>query len=263
MKKIYYLISYDILILVIPMQFDIKDNHIRFIVISDLHLGNNKERLDLVYKAYEYALDKEIYTIINLGDLIDSVMPHNQKDIRLTTIDKQIRYVIENYPFHHNITTYALYGNHDYYSLLKYGVDIAQIISEERSDLINLGYGENYLCLEENYIKLSHPIRYLSHYKRNIETPINLLGHYHSYKVNLKDSLYVYAPSLSNLSTEQNLINKPEILDIDIMFFEGIMSRIGIKNIDIEKERLDGEFNIDLRISKKRHTKIKEYFKRN
>lgn len=243
------------------MQFDIINNHIRFIVISDLHLGNKKDRMDLVYKTYEYAMDNEVYSIINLGDLIDSVMPHNYKYVRFNTVEEHIRYVIENYPLNDKITTYILYGNHDYYQLFTSGIDTAKIIGQERKDLVNLGYGEAYLGLDDNYIKLSHPIRYLEHYKENIETPVNLVGHYHNYRVDFKDSTYIHVPSLSNLSTEQNRINKPEILDIDIDFYNGIISKVAIKNIDIEKDILNSEFNIDMKISAKRHAKIKEYFK--
>lgn len=252
---------YDILILVVEMKFEITNNQIRFIVISDLHLGNKKERLDLIYKAYEYAVDSEVFTILNLGDLIDSVMPHNSKDLHISTIEEQIHYVIESYPFFHNIKTYVLYGNHDYYKLHTSGIDTAKIISEEREDLINLGYGEAYFQLEDNYIKLSHPIRYLENYKENIETPVNFIGHYHEYRVDFKDSIYIYAPSLSNLSANHNHMNKPELLDVTIQFYQGIISKVAIKNIDIEHDILNSEVNASLNISPKRQKKIKEYFK--
>ena len=251
----------DILTLVMVMQFTITDNKKRFIVISDLHLCSIKDRIDLVYKAYLYALDNEIYSIINLGDLIDSVMPHNYKHIRFNDIEKQIRYVVENYPLSDRITTYVLYGNHDYYKLFTSGIDVAKIISEERNDLVNLGYGEAYLNLDDNYIKLSHPIKYLNHYKKNIKTPLRLLGHYHRYRVDYTDSIAIYVPSLSDLSTEWKLSNKPEILDMSMKFQNGVLSNVSVKNIDIEHDIINSELNLDLNISPKRHAKVKEYFK--
>lgn len=101
------------------MKINIDSNEIRFMVISDLHLGSNYDRLDLVYRAYEYAYDHYIYHVINLGDLIDSVMPSIQRTVRITNINRQINYCIDKYPFFDDITTYMLYGNHDYYQLSK------------------------------------------------------------------------------------------------------------------------------------------------
>lgn len=48
------------------MKLEIRNSQIQFIVISDLHLGNKKERLDLIYKAYEYAVDSKVSTILFL-----------------------------------------------------------------------------------------------------------------------------------------------------------------------------------------------------
>ena len=46
-----------------------KKNYIELIIISDLHLCNKLDRIDLLYKAYEYAYKFNIKYVINLGDL--------------------------------------------------------------------------------------------------------------------------------------------------------------------------------------------------
>lgn len=236
----------------------VKNNDsINLIVISDLHLCNKLDRLDLLYKAYEYASYNEANYIINLGDLIDSNMPHNSKNLTIKNINKQIEFVIDNYPLCYDIKTLILYGNHDYFSN-KYNVDVANTISDKRPDLINLGYGEAYISILDNYIKLNHEINYLKNYKKNIETFITLLGHYHGFKIkNNDDSVYIYAPTLSNLGKGNEYVT-PSILDIKIDFYNDLFSKLHIKCIDIENEIINSEFDLSMNISNKKHIKINE-----
>ena len=56
-------------------------------------------------------------------------------------------------------------------------------------------------------------------------------------------------------------MNKPELLDVTIQFYQDILSKVAIKNIDIEHDILNSEVNATLNISPKTHKKIKEYFK--
>ena len=245
------------------MELFTNKDYIELIVISDLHLCNKLDRIDLVYKTYEYAYNNNIHYIINLGDLIDSFMPHNKDNLKIKNIYKQIDYVIDNYPLNNDIKTYILYGNHDYYQMYKHNINVSKLISNERNDLINLGYGEAYLNIFDNYIKLSHDIPYFKNYKENIETIINLIGHYHNFKINNYDNtLFIYAPSLSNLSPNNSLII-PSILDIKISFNNQIISKVNIKNMDLEKNIINSEFDICLNINNKRYIKIKEHFKSN
>lgn len=234
-----------------------KQDRLRLLAISDLHLCHKLDRLDLLYKAYQYAVDNNIKYVLNLGDLIEGVMPHNKYDIKEITIDGQVKYVLDNYPYSDKIKTLVLYGNHDFYEKYKGGIDVAQAISSERNDLINLGYGEAYIKVLDNYIKLSHEISLLKKYKKDIETFINLYGHLHKFKTKIyDDKLYVHVPSLSNVSPT-NTICIPEVLDINISFTKNIISNFEIDLIDMEKGIVNSSFEIASSINNKKYIKIK------
>lgn len=240
------------------MELFKNSDFIDILAISDLHLCNKLDRIDLLYKAYEYASINDIKYILNLGDVIDSFMPHNKDDLKIKNVYKQIQYVIENYPLYNDIKTYILYGNHDYYQYKLHNIDTSTLINNERADLISLGYGEAYINILDNYIKLSHEIPNLKDYKQNIDTFITFIGHYHSYKVKVRDdSTYIYVPSLSDLSA-YGTYNMPSILDVNIKFTNDLFSNIDIKHINIEKNSIIDELDLSINPSYKKHIKIKE-----
>ena len=235
--------------------FSTKD-YIDLVIISDLHLCNKLDRLDLLYKAYEYAYNNNIKYVINLGDLFDSYMPHNKNEIKYKTLEKQVEYVIDNYPYCEDIKTLILYGNHDYYSKINYDYDIVKKFSNIRTDLIHLDYGESYINIKDNFIKLQHEIDYLKNYKKDIETYLTLLGHYHKYKIKINDdSIYVYAPSLAKLKSMENI---PSILHVRIDFKDEKFSSLNIKCIDMEQEIVSSEFHTSMNIKPKKYQLIKE-----
>ena len=51
-----------------PDEFELK-----FLLLSDLHIGSVFERLDLIEKAFEYAKNEDIHAIIVAGDLVDGI----------------------------------------------------------------------------------------------------------------------------------------------------------------------------------------------
>lgn len=239
-----------------------KKNSIRLLVISDLHLGSVYDRIDLLYKAYEYACFNNIKYVLNLGDLFDSNMPHNKEYLKIQDFDEQVSYAIDNYPYSESIKTLMLYGNHDYYSKITHNNDMVKKFSEERTDLIHLGYGESYLNIKNNYIKLQHEISCLKNYKQNIETYITLLGHYHKFRVDINgDTIYIHVPSLSNLGINR-VPNIPSILDIKLSFFNELFSDISVKYIDMDNEIAIGEFNTTINVKKKKHTLLQEQTKK-
>lgn len=232
-----------------------KKDYIDLVIISDLHLCNKLDRMDLLYKAYDYSYKNNIKYIINLGDLFDSCMPHNKNELRIKSLSEQLEFVINNYPYSKDIKTLILYGNHDYYSKQKNNIDIVEKFSKERKDLIHLGYGESYINIKDNFIKLQHEIDYLKNYKKNLETYITLLGHYHSYKVKTVDgSTYIYVPSLSNLKTGDN---NPSILHIQIQFRNELFSNLDIKCINMDTNIITSEFDIAVTVKQKKYQIIK------
>lgn len=239
--------------------FSKKDN-IELVILSDLHLCNKLDRIDLLYKAYEYTYQNNIKYVINLGDLFDSDMPHNKYSVKTKSLDEQIDYVANNYPRCDEIKTIILYGNHDYYSKIKYKKDIVEEFSKIRKDLIHLKYGEDYLNIKNNYIKLQHEIDILKNYKKNIETYITLLGHYHKYRVDIRDdSIYIFSPALAKLKSMENI---PSILHVKIDFTNELFSNIRIKCIDMEQDKMISDFNIGINVKEKKYQKIKSELKK-
>lgn len=243
-------------------MYELRKNNdgIRIALISDLHLGNINDRVDLLKLAYDYAKNNNIKYVINLGDNIEGVMPHNKNDLKIDNVNEQIDYLIENYPHDNNIKSLLLYGNHDYYPLLNENMDVAKEITSKRKDLFNLGYGESYIRIGDNFIKLGHEISLLKNYKQNVSTYLSFLGHIHSYKIkSTDDSILVSVPSLSNVSPNKD-INIPGLLDVKINFYREMISQILIKNIDLEREIVTSTVEHSLNVNPKKFVKVKEEF---
>ena len=243
-------------------MFELRKNKdsIRLGVISDLHLGNINDRVDLLHLAYDYAKDNHIRYVINLGDNIENVMPHDKNDLKINTVEKQIDYLIDVYPKDNNIKSLVLYGNHDYYSKYLGGIDVAKEISSRRKDLYNLGYGESYIRIADNFIKLGHDISYIKDYKLNVSTYLTFLGHIHSYRIkSTDDSIVVAVPSLSDVSPSKD-INIPGLLDVEISFYREMISVVSIKNIDLERNIITSSVEHSLNVNPKKFMKIKDSF---
>ena len=112
-------------------------NYLNFILISDLHFGSCFERVDLMYIVYDYAVKNNINLIIIGGDLIDGTFGCEKK---YCDTEKQIKHLLNDYPFDKNILSFAVLGDHDYSSLKENGQDLSRILKSYRQDIIPLGY---------------------------------------------------------------------------------------------------------------------------
>lgn len=50
---------------------ELQENNLKLLVISDLHFGNELERIDLVNRAYNYCIKNNIHIILCTGDIVD------------------------------------------------------------------------------------------------------------------------------------------------------------------------------------------------
>lgn len=207
-------------------------NSIRFIVDSDIHFGSDKFVLENLDIMYNYAIKNNIHNIINTGDIIDGV---NAKDNYLNKLLKQISDVIEYHPYEKSINNYILYGNHDYLSLDKKGINISKIITNYRDDFINIGFGSGCLKVNKELIGLEHKI-----YNNSINNKqkINFIGHSHVYNLNNVNTnrLDIKVPSLSHLRTGCQGINKTGFLDVTIFIENKKFSNINIKFISLDDQ---------------------------
>lgn len=112
-------------------------NHLNFILISDLHFGSKFERVDLMNIVYDYAIKNNINLIVIGGDLIDGTFGREKK---YCDTEKQIKHLLNDYPFDKNILSFAVLGDHDYSSLKENGQDLSRILQSYRQDIIPLGY---------------------------------------------------------------------------------------------------------------------------
>ena len=109
-------------------------NSVKVLAISDLHFGNQMERLDLLDRAYNYCIKNDIHLIFCGGDLIDGA--YSSGDQRITNSYEQAEYFIEKYPFDKSILTFAVGGDHDFSAFYSDSIDIIEMCNNYRHDII-------------------------------------------------------------------------------------------------------------------------------
>ena len=153
------------------------ENSVTALLISDLHLGSELERLDLIDKFYDYCSLSNINVIINLGDYLDGYAGRKPKKVE--GAEKQIKHLIKKYPFDKNIINFICYGNHDYDLLTEDGINVASRISAARPDLISTGYGLGIINIKNDQLILRHGIRDIC--CNEVRGKLVLFGHKHHY----------------------------------------------------------------------------------
>ncbi len=133
---------------------------IRFGVVSDTHFGNKFQQETLLKQAYEYFKSKGIEIVLHCGDISDglSKRPEHIYELFALGADEQARYIINHYPKIDGITTYFLLGNHDGWHQKNGGINIGTLISNEREDMICLGYQQKDIFINNCKIRLFHPL---------------------------------------------------------------------------------------------------------
>lgn len=196
-----------------------EDTEFRAMVISDLHFGNAKQRLDLLNQVYDYCVKMGIHIILNLGDIIDGVNLGSKKNI--TSFEEQIEYAIKNYPFDKNIINFLCLGNHDYDSLKSTGQNLALALSSRRHDLVTVGYGTGIINIKNDQIIMRHPSTPNKEGNNIFNNKIILSGHSHvaKYTTSPDGSLKINVPSLSDLNLNNEIL--PGALVVNLKFVGG------------------------------------------
>ena len=198
-----------------------KEDSFKAVIISDLHIGSELERLDLLYKVYDYCINNNIHIIINAGDLIEGMNNYNyvEKEVYL----KQINHLLDNHPYDKNILNFICLGNHDSDSLRKDGNNLAKILLNNRFDLVPIGFGKGALKIKDDYIYVVHPT---SGIDINVDSPnLILRGHSHKLKTVYENNQFTfYVPSLSDIK-QVGSTNVPTFLELNINFSNGLFKR--------------------------------------
>lgn len=233
--------KYDELICVPTEQSiitDPTDLKMKFLVISDLHFGNSKQRVDLINKAYEYCAKNNINHILCCGDLIDGSYSREEKII--SDLYEQIEFFVNNYPSDKNILTLGVTGDHDFSAITHSSLSIIEMCNNYRHDII-LGGNNLVLNLKNDKIHLFH----LKNSKiiESVGAPLLLQGHFHKYSTSVENgALYITVPSLSDLTN-----SIPTALEIEVSFEKGYIQNLNVKQILFgEKAMVLNETLLDL-----------------
>lgn len=218
---------------------DNQENNMKFLLISDLHFGNEFENLGLIDRAYNYCIKNGINIILCGGDFIDGSFSKSPQ--KITDLYDQIEYFIKNYPQDKNILTFGVAGDHDFSTLKRASLDIIEICNNRRHDIIIGGYNNAEINIKNDKIHLFHNI--LGGRMHSAQAPIILCGHLHKYMNQQKNnSLYITLPTLSNINQQM-----PSALELDVSFSKGYISSAVIKHLYFGTQDFvlsESEFNL-------------------
>ena len=171
---------------------------------TDNHLCNKHSRLDVLNAAYRHASELGIKTAINAGNWIDGEARFNRTElITAPGMDRQLDYMIDNWPIAKGITTHLIAGDdHEGWYQQREGIEVGRYLQSRaeqqgRTDLKYLGYGEADIKLSygsgSSVGRLVHPgggsayaISYtdqkrVESYQGGEKPHIEWVGHYHKF----------------------------------------------------------------------------------
>ena len=218
---------------------DSKENSMKFLLISDLHFGNELERIDLIDRAYNYCIKNGINIILYGGDLIDGAFTRGSQ--KISDLYEQIECFIKHYPQDKSILTFSVAGDHDISAFNTASLDIIEMCNNFRHDIVIGGYNNTGINLKNDQIHLYHHIE--AGVMRQTTAPIILHGHSHKYSTEMKkNSLNITIPTLSNINQPM-----PTALELDVYFSKGYIANSVIKHLYFgEQDIVLGESTFDL-----------------
>lgn len=110
--------------------------------ISDTHLCNEAQQLNLINRIYKEAAERGISTVLHFGDVLDGDYhnrPEHQYALFRLGATRQLDYLTNYYPKIEGIDTYFITGTHDQTHCKNGGVFIGPAIEEKRPDMHFLG----------------------------------------------------------------------------------------------------------------------------
>lgn len=122
--------------------YEVPDNthHLSLLMISDTHICNRADRIDILNYLYDKAENKGIKYVLHCGDVLDGIYvnrPQHIYELRCVGFDEHLDYVVNKYP-HFSGKTFFIGGNHMDTYFKNGGSDMGKAISREREDLVYL-----------------------------------------------------------------------------------------------------------------------------
>ena len=197
--------------------------------ISDSHLCNEAQQLNMINQIYQETYERGITTVRHFGDISDgdytNRSEHRYELFRLGA-SRQIEYIVNYWPMIDGITTEFIVGNHDITHERNGGVFIGPIIESLRPDLKFVGSEHAYVFPEESpktTIEMFHPgggcasslsyrpQKYIEKMEPGSKPNIVGMGHYHQSEfISYRNVLGILLPCLtskSNFAIRQGLEN--------------------------------------------------------
>ena len=178
----------------------------KFGLVSDTHLNNTSERLDVLEAAYDEFSRQKITDVLHAGNMIDGEFRFNKYEIKNWGVHNQAQYVADKYPQRSGITTRFITGTcHEGWYQDSCGIKVGwyiQKVCEDagRKDMIHVGHIERDIIFKQpmgdTKIRLMHPgggCAYAQSYpgQKMVESfqggekpDMLILGHYHKFNVN-------------------------------------------------------------------------------
>ncbi len=201
---------------------------LKTLAISDLHIGNEAERLDLLDRAFNYCIKNNIHIIFCGGDIIDGA--YSSGNQKITNIYKQTEYFIANYPHDKSILTFAVGGDHDYSALYRYGIDIAEMCNNYRHDIVIGGFNNTIINMKKDKIQLYHYLK--AGMLLNVNPSLIFHGHFHNFQLKMQqDRLNIVLPSLSDITDTY-----PQALEVTLNFKDEFIESTDIKQIVFDQK---------------------------
>lgn len=198
-------------------------NSVKILAISDLHFGNQKERLDLVDRAYNYCIKNDIHLIFCGGDIIDGA--YSKEVQKITNSYEQAEYLIEKYPYDKSILTFAVGGDHDFIAFYRESIDIIEMCDNYRHDIVIGNYNNAIINMKKDKIQLYHYIK--GGVVLKVDASLMLHGHMHDFGLRMQqDRLNVTLPSLSDIAN-----TLPSALEITLNFKNDFIESTDIKHL--------------------------------
>ncbi len=161
------------------VKVNVKESTFHTLFISDTHIGGPLERPERLKIVSDYAVDHDIHTIFNTGDVINNYYPDQEPDTKVKDPVKQAQRYLRYVPHHPRLIYFNLGGNHDYKGLIDNGFDSLRYYEERRYNQISLGYGLCYVHLKNDTIALAHEIKNTN---QNVTSTMIFRGHSHKYR---------------------------------------------------------------------------------
>lgn len=132
--------------------------HLKLLLISDTHLCNKADRLDILRYLYSKAEDRGVKQILHCGDLTDGMYlnrPQHLYELKCLGFDEHLAYVLEKYPSFSG-KTYFIGGNHMDTYFRNGGSDLGASISKQRDDMIYLNPDTALLKIGKIGVQMHH-----------------------------------------------------------------------------------------------------------